>query len=427
MKTKEKKLKKTHKQRFRIFLKILLIIILIIAIIGVVTAIANMLCVKSNRNFINSVKPVVYENQLQPELDEYGCTTFVTDSDFRIMQLTDVHIGAGYMSTAKDNMALNAVAAMVTQEKPDLVIVTGDIAYPVPFQAGTFNNRSSAELFAELMEKLQVYWCPVFGNHDTELYSYFSREQISKFYSQDKYSYCLFNAGDESVDGCGNYVINVENTSGEITQSLFMIDSHSYTDGDFLGIAWKYDCIHSNQIDWYEAQLKSLAERNNGVAPKSLAFFHIPLIEFREAWYEYMDNGYQDSQDIKHFYGKTGETGAIVYSSEYNNGFFDKVLELGSTQGIFCGHDHVNNFSLEYKGVRLTYGYSIDYLAYSNIKSFGSQRGCTMIDVHTDGSFDCRGENYYQDKYQPINDKEEVELEADYNGEKLVSQTHPAQ
>ena len=35
-------------------------------------------------------------------------------------------------------MALNAVAAMVTAEKPDLVIVTGDIAYPVPFQAGTF-------------------------------------------------------------------------------------------------------------------------------------------------------------------------------------------------------------------------------------------------------------------------------------------------
>jgi hypothetical protein len=59
----------------------------------------------------------------------------------------------------------------------------------------------------------------------------------------------------------------------------------------------------------------------------------------------------------------------------------------------------VNNFSIEYKGIRLTYGMSVDYLAYLRISSLGSQRGCTMITVKPDGTFDCTQESYYQDKY----------------------------
>lgn len=426
MKTKEKKAKRTHKQRFALLLRILLVIILLIGIIAGAVAIINMICVKSNRGFIESLDAVSYDMQLEP-IDKNGYTTFVTDDELKIMQLTDVHLGGGFMCAKKDKMAINAVAAMVTQEKPDLVIVTGDIAYPVPFQAGTFNNKSGAALMAELMEKLGVYWCPVFGNHDTEAYSYYSRKQISKFYSQDKFKYCLFESGDDSVDGYGNYVVNVENTSGKITQSLFMMDSHSYTDGDIFGAAWKYDCIHQSQIDWYENELNSLTQINDGATPKSLAFFHIPLLEFRDAWYEYMDNGYKDTDNVKVIYGKTGESGKIVYSSDKNEGFFDRMLELGSTQGIFCGHDHANNFSLDYKGIRLTYGYSVDYLAYVGIKDFGLQRGCTIIGVKPDGSFECHGENYYQDKYKPVMEKEAVELEHEYNEEKLVNQTHPAE
>ena len=28
---------------------------------------------------------------------------------------------------------------------------------------------------------------------------------------------------------------------------------------------------------------------------------------------------------------------------------FDKALELGSTKAMFCGHDHFNHFSINYK------------------------------------------------------------------------------
>lgn len=408
--------KEKSKKRAKTFFTALICIILIIAVLLGAFAAVSAVGIKSNHNFIESISAVSYDNQLVPETDDNGYTTFVTDRDFKIMQLTDIHIGAGFMSINKDSMAINAVAAMITAEKPDLVVVTGDIAYPVPVQAGTANNKNSAVMFADLMEQLGVYWCPVFGNHDTEVYSYYSRADIAELYESEEYPHCLFQKGPSDIYGEGNYVVNVKNTSGEITQSLIMIDSNSYTDNGLLSWAiWNYDCIHKDQVQWYENEIKNLTELNGGVTPKSLAFFHIAPIEQRNAWNEYTENGYQDTEDVKYIYGKAGEQKLIVYSSELNEGFFDAVLSSGSTQGIFFGHDHLNNFSLEYKGIRLTYGYSIDYLAYRGIMKYGAQRGCTIIDVYQNGEFDCRAENYYQDKYSTVKDKEAVTMEDYYS------------
>ncbi len=411
------KSKKTPKQRFKIFLKVLLIIVLVIALLCGILASVSAIGLKSNSNFIETIETVSFDNQLEPVLDDNGCYTFTTDDHFKVVQLTDVHIGGGFLSIKKDSMAINAVAAMITAEKPDLVVITGDIAYPVPFQAGTFNNKTSADLFAQLMEKLGVYWVPVFGNHDTEAYSYYSREKISEFYSQEKFSHCLFQSGPEDVDGYGNSIINVKNTKGEITQSLVMLDSHSYVDNDYFGIMWKYDTIHESQVKWYEDSLNKIKAENNDVMPKSLAFFHIAIPEYKTAWDEYRANDFKDTENVKYIYGKAGEKDYSVYTSEYNYGFFDKVKELGSTQGMFCGHDHLNNFSIDYKGVRLTYGYSIDYLAYTGIMKFGLQRGCTVIDIAPDGSFESHLENYYQDKYQAAKEKEQVDMVGNYHSE----------
>ena len=409
----EKKPKK--KGRGRKALKIILIILLVIVCLIAVIAVLNVISYKSNRNFIkNSIAKVEYTNQLKPVLADDGYYTFTTDDGLKIMQLTDIHIGSGFMSTKKDNMAINACAAMITAEKPDLVIVTGDIAYPVPFQAGTLNNKPGAVTFAEMMEKLGVYWAPVYGNHDTEVYSLYSRKDISEIYSdKEKYPHCLFQSGPEDINGYGNYVINVKNTKGEIVQSLIMFDSNSYTDDDKLGISWNYDAIHADQVQWYDATIKSLTKENGGKTPKSLAFFHIPIQEMKTAFNEYKDNGYKDTKDVKYIYGKLGESGMMICASKLNFGLFDKMLEDGSTQGVFFGHDHLNNMSLEYKGIRLTYGYSIDYLAYSGISTYGLQRGCTLIKVNPDGSFDCEKENYYQEKYKSVNKKETVTLNQD--------------
>ena len=421
--TKEKNTVVKKKSKGKKALKILCIILAVIVAGAGVCAVLSSTGNKANIEKITAFEPVEKDDRLVPEKDEDGNWTFTTDRDFKVMQLTDVHIGGGFMSLKKDAMAINAVAAMIKAEEPDLVIVTGDVSYPVPFQAGTFNNLSSAEVFAALMEQMGVYWTLGFGNHDTEAYSYYSREDISNFYGADARdnTYCLFESGPEDVDGYGNQIINVKNSDGIVTQSLFVFDSHSYVDGDVLGIMWKYDNIHENQVQWYEESLNKINAKNAEIAKeknlripetvKSAAFFHIPLTEQKDAWYEYADNGFSDTENVKYHYGIAGEGKKVVYSGIGEDGLFEKMLELGSTQAVFCGHDHYNNFSLEYKGIRLTYGMSVDYLAYPGIYKEGSQRGCTVITFSPDGSFDCKAESYYQEKYSSVYDKEEVVMQ----------------
>ncbi len=413
----EVKSKKRKKSRGKRALKALGIILLVIVLVAAGTAVANFVTYKSEDNLAKSVAPVQYTTRLEPIVDDNGFNTFVTDGDFKVLQLTDIHIGAGWLGSKKDQKAINAVAAMVTAEKPDLVCVSGDIGYPIPFQSGTINNKTSATVFADLMEQLGVYWAPVFGNHDTEAYSCYTREDIGAIYASDKYPHCLFQAGPESAHGVGNYVINVKNTAGEITQSIFMIDSNDYVDKSLKStIVWDYDCIHKDQVEWYENTLAELKEDNGGVMPKSIAFFHIPLAEMKDAWTEYCANDFEDTADVQYICGKAGEEKGVICSSERNEGFFDAVLNGGSTQGIFNGHDHLNNFSLYYKGIRMTYAMSVDYLAYFGISKIGSQRGCTPIIIHPDGSFECSNENYYQEKYQNENNAgEDVTMQEEIN------------
>ena len=92
-------------------------------------------------SFAKDYEKVEYEDQLTPLLDEDNNYYFVTDRKVKIMQITDMHIGGGLSSYSKDIKAINAVAAMVNYEKPDLVILTGDQVFPVPFISLNNNNQ----------------------------------------------------------------------------------------------------------------------------------------------------------------------------------------------------------------------------------------------------------------------------------------------
>ena len=392
-----------------IFKKILLGLLIVAVVLAVATAVTNFAMYKSHLKRIAEYSPVNNPEAIVPVEDENGEFTFVTDRELKILHMTDVHFGGGWMSFNKDRMSINAVATMIQTEKPDLVVVTGDIAYPVPFQAGTFNNKTSAMMFITLMEQLEVPWTVTFGNHDTESYSYYSREKVSGFYADESLKYCLFSKGPEDIDGYGNHVIHVKNTAGVITQELIFMDSHSYTDGDIFGLFWKYDNIKQNQVDWYKDVITNAQKNNPDV--KSLLFFHIPLVEYRDAYDELLANDKKATANAEIIAGKVGEKDPYVYCGMHEDNLFETILELGSTQATFCGHDRLNNIVMRYKGVDLTYGMSVDYLAYVGISKQGTQRGCTVITVNPDGSYTQSFENYYQDKYDPLYPKEEVTFE----------------
>lgn len=396
-------MKKNKKKSFKGFL----IAVCIIAGIVLLIIAANLI----SNGIANKVKDLYSEIGTPKDItinkDNSGNYEIIANRDIKIMQLTDIHIGGGFISLKKDRMALNAVACMITEEKPDLVIMTGDMSFPVPYIAGTFNNMSGARLICNLMDKLGVYYTVAFGNHDSESYSYYNREKMAEYYASPSHKNSLFVKEIEGVDGYGNQMINVKNKDGVITQTVYIFDSHAYTDGDVLGLNWYYDNIHDNQIEWY---------KNNVLKNKanSVAFFHIPFEEYKIAYDELKGNNFKDTANTKLLFGVAGEKEPMVYKAKYDNKLFETMLELGSTKGVFVGHDHLNNFAYDYKGIQLSYGMSIDYLAYFRINKFGSQRGCNIITLKEDGTFTSQLQNYYQDKYQPKLPKEEVSMEPYY-------------
>ena len=210
----------------------------------------------------------------------------------------------------------------------------------------------------------------------------------------------------------------MKNTKGEVLQALFMIDSHSYVRQGFVGglidsLMWNYDYIKQDQIDWYEDMIELYAPQS------SLMFFHIPLAEVKEGYDEYVENGRNLTDNVTWFSGYDGEKDDVVYPSKNGDELFEKIVELGNTHYIFCGHDHFNNFVMNYKGVMFSYGYSVDYMAYGDIGTKGYQRGCTLIEIDSvPGFLNVTHENYYQEKYGSLEEKETMNMDKDaYKGE----------
>lgn len=334
--------------------------------------------------YINSV-PYLYNGQAEIESDEELGVFMVTKhkEDFKILQLTDIHLGGGVLSYDKDLKALKAVYALLEHTRPDLVIVTGDLTYPVGLSSFSFNNTAPVQQFAALMRNTGIPWAFTYGNHDTESYAATSQQNLNELYkylSWNTSRTLMYPYIQPDITGRNNQMIELRNEDGSLNQALFLIDSNAYTGEGFN----KYDFIHDDQVQWYKEQILRLNDAEEKTI-SSLVFFHIPLQQYKTA-YELYEKG---SDEVKYYFGSNDESFMDkVCCSEYPSSMFDTAKELGSTKGFFCGHDHYNNMSLEYEGIRLTYGMSIDYLAMPGIARDTKQRGATLITVHDDSEID---------------------------------------
>lgn len=317
--------------------------------------------------------------------EDSGVYTITTEKEtFRILQLTDIHLGGSTLSVKKDLKALQTVYDLIAYSCPDFVVVTGDMTFPMGIMSFSRNNATPVVQFADFMRNIDIPWAFTYGNHDTEIMAVASAESLNdimkslSFKSSGNFLYPYIQP---DIWGRNNQMIEVRNTDGTLMQALFLIDSNAYVEG--VGIN-DYDYIHDDQVDWYERQILKLNKREGRIVP-SIAFFHIPLQEYREAYDLYL----QGSDSVRYHYGVIRETAIdSICCSDYPSKFFDKAVELGSTQAMFCGHDHYNNLSVEYQGIRLTYGYSIDYLAMPGIENDVDQRGATIIDIQKTGAYD---------------------------------------
>lgn len=205
---------------------------------------------------------------------------------------------------------------------------------------------------------------------------------MAELFASGKYS--IFTKGKQEIYGVGNYFLNLTDEQGKVLLPLVFLDSNMYGENGWFYSG--FDCIHEDQVDWCMERLRAFRQENQNV--KAMAFFHIPVAEFKEA-YEKMRLG---DKSVTYMHGNIGEANEHFGIPRYGGTFFRKAVENGVIKWMFCGHDHLNNLSLVYQGIRMTYGMSIDYLGYKGIWKRHTQRGGTLIILHADGNVEIRME-----------------------------------
>lgn len=268
--------------------------------------------------------------------------------DFVILNITDVQL-CDYdfnplLATYKSTFAL--IEEMVRQMNPDLITVSGDIGCGYEF---------ATKQITAFLDSLEIPWAPVFGNHDHQPHTADSLRTADIFMEG---KYCLFKKGDASL-GVGNYIINVRE-GDRVVQSILMMDSHNQAEYEIDGKIKKgYAHFNKAQVDWYKWAIEGVQAYGNGETVESTVIAHIPVLAFAEAYEAYVDD--PNTKDYKNGSWKVeGAFGTMTEKDvsaglEDPYGFFDAIVEAGSTKNFVVGHDHKNNFSLVYKGVRLTY------------------------------------------------------------------------
>ena len=381
----------------------------------------------SLRHYISTFEPVAYDgDRVIPVYDDaLGHYTVTTDRDLKIMMLTDLHIGGGCWSSKNDRKTVYEVITMLQAEKPDIVVLCGDNTFAVPGPmfngGGTLNNNMAAKDVIALFEHEGVYFTTVFGNHDTEAFGYTNRTRLGKTYEDPKNTYCFFRSEftdpEDDRPSVTNQAILVKNRDGSARKLLLLMDTNDYIDGSISAtMNWQYDTLHPAQVAWAEETVKDISEKAglpDGELLRTLCYFHIPLGEFETAYRELSANDFNDTPDSEYVEGIWDEKvdpdmgGRIWFGgchrTDEDPNSLDTFFETLGPDGLdvleacFCGHDHVNNGVVRYKGVLLGYGYSLDNLAYDDICKFGAQRGCTVFTISGDGSWDYAHKNVYTD------------------------------
>ncbi len=303
------------------------------------------------------VKGKPNDSEYWSEYDKFDINNYdsieVEGDNFKILQLTDLHYHLPHMTKDTDNV----VKTLVKENNPDMIVITGD-------SVNGPTNLIYSQHVAELMDSFDIPWAIVYGNHDDE-------GKADKFWMGEKYEdakNCLYHNGPYNIGGTGNYVVNLTK-DGKPFYSLIMMDSNRVT--YYKGIE-EFGSFTPSQVSWYEWIVKGLEASGYD---KSMMFFHVPFPEYSDAYNEWENSGFDNNMGA-------GSKNEDVCSSTYNPGMFNKILEMKNTTHTFVGHDHVNDYSIKYKDVILTYGLKSSRQFYYQEDMIGG----TLITIKSDSN-----------------------------------------
>ena len=309
------------------------------------------------------------------EISEYIAGSIEYTGNFRILQLTDVHLGD------KDNLDTHFkfMDLTIQEANADMIVVTGDLF--------TFASKATANKFFDYLESKGKPWTVTYGNHDEQCY--FSVDWLTSNLnkrSEDSNSHCIYkDTQDDDVQGNANFAINLM-IGNQLFEQLIVMDSNRY---DFKTMY--YDYFKPNQIQWYKDMVEYGRSLPGGALAKSLMFYHIPLPETQTIWDMLQEGSTEVTNVPTKVKGedKYGSLEEAVCCPDYNSGFFQVIDDLDYTTGMYFGHDHVNNFIINYKGVDFAYGVKATDRVYYGESKLGGR----VITLHADHS--TTYEDYY--------------------------------
>ncbi len=289
----------------------------------------------------NTSQEVSKEPQLNDEKQRFK---FRSDGKFKILQFTDTHYIAG---DKRSERALKNVIEMLDQEKPDLVIHTGDVIFGKPAE------QSLQEILKPISER-KIPFAVAMGNHDGQYDK--NRREVMDIIRSIPYN---VNKGVEGIYGDSNDLITLSDADGKVEWAFYLFDSgDSCSNPDMKG----YDYIHWDQIQWYRQCSQKLKAQNADKPLPSLAFFHIPVPEFT------FGLRYDTSRILK------GNFGEDPCPPSVNSGLFVSMKEMGDVQAIICGHDHDDDYAMKWRGMFFIYGrFSGCDTVYNNLKPNGAR------------------------------------------------------
>ena len=259
---------------------------------------------------------------------------FNEEHEFTILLITDAHLGD---NISDDYKTIKVIKSLIKNSKPDLIVIGGDLISGhrwdgIEKEFFKKNWKKATDIFLE--EK--IYYAFAFGTHEIE--SDLSGPEIKKL--EKTHPYSLFDDMAKDPVSTSNFNVKIyssfQNREKEISLLIWIFDTKGH------GCKYRrlsYGCITFPQINWYKRESGKInKEQKKNV--KGLAFFHIPIPEFK---------------NVYNFYKTHGDKKESVSCPKVNTNFFKAILEVNNIKGIYIGHDHKNDFGGNYKGVDLAY------------------------------------------------------------------------